>query len=267
MGNPTKLFIVEGEQRDFRLTEELIQCFFKGRYDAKIISLPVAQNLYMLYQKLAEDNFDTDIVEILRDNIAVAEKKLRGITRQEIDEVYLFFDYDPQQNNTCTEGPNARERLQMMLDTFDNETENGRLYISYPMVEAVYDYKAGKCEAFSNCFVALDSIKEYKQSSGKDNPAASRKLRIKEWKDILSIFFLRIKCLFELDDLDYHTYQNKISPKSVFTKEQQLVDNNRQVYVLSAFPEFLFDNFKKDFWISNTHLKKYHFDNCPINRQ
>ena len=32
-----------------------------------------------------------------------------------------------------------------MLENFDNEKENGKLHISYPMVEALRDYKPGKC--------------------------------------------------------------------------------------------------------------------------
>ena len=34
----------------------------------------------------------------------------------------------------------------------DNETENGKLYISYPMVEALRDYEPGKCGNGEDCF-------------------------------------------------------------------------------------------------------------------
>ena len=49
-----------------------------------------------------------------------------------------------------------------MLQSFDNETENGKLYISYPMVEALRDYKPGICGDRTDCFVATTDMKEYK---------------------------------------------------------------------------------------------------------
>lgn len=50
-----------------------------------------------------------------------------------------------------------------MLEAFDNETENGKLYISYPMVESLYDYEEGRCQLFSKkCYIPLGEIKKQK---------------------------------------------------------------------------------------------------------
>lgn len=156
MADPVKLFIVEGESRDYRFVNEMTNCFLKGRYKTKVINLPAAQNIYMLYQKLVEDGFETDVVEVLRGTVKGASRILKGISRQDIDEVYLFFDYDVHQNNLKSEIEPSMI-ITDMLKTFDNETENGRLYISYPMVEALFDYRVNDCLAFSNCFINYNS--------------------------------------------------------------------------------------------------------------
>lgn len=262
MSSPVKLFIVEGENRDYRFIFEMTQCFFKGHYNATVICLPAAQNIYMLYSKLAADNFETDLVEVLRDTVEIASEKLTGISRQDIEEIYLFFDYDIHQNNTPVNGPDASIILQAMIEAFDNETENGKLYISYPMVEALYDYREGVCDAFSNCFVSTGDIGHYKINSGNNNPKASRTMTIQYWREVLNVYFLRIKCLFNLEDLDFLTYRKTISPKTIYTNERQLAISYNQVFILSAFPEFLFDYFKEDFWNTMTPIKRKHFIKC-----
>lgn len=65
-----------------------------------------------------------------------------GLSREDFSEVYLFFDYDAHQTNL---GKAVNEDvIRQMLESFDNETENGKLYISYPMVEALRDYQSGE---------------------------------------------------------------------------------------------------------------------------
>lgn len=266
MSNPVKLFIVEGENRDYRFIREMTQCFLKGRYIATVICLPAAQNIYMLYNKLAADNFETDIVEVLRESVKTAHDNLMGISRQDIDEVYLFFDYDVHQNNTLSRGPDSSKILQAMIEVFDNETEHGKLYISYPMVEALYDYIEESCYAFSNCYISMNEIGDYKTKAGDNNPKASRSMQIQFWREALNVFFLRVKCLLDLDNLDFSTYRETVSPRTIYSIENQLMNMCNQVFVLSAFPEFLFDYFGEQFWNTMTPTKRKHFSNCPKNQ-
>ena len=65
------------------------------------------------------------------------------MTRDDFSEVYLLFDYDTHQTNLGRK--DDVDAVAQMLESFDNETENGKLYISYPMVEALRDYKPGIC--------------------------------------------------------------------------------------------------------------------------
>ena len=52
------------------------------------------------------------------------------------DTLYLFFDYDFQQSRKSLEENN--QSVQCLLDYFNDETENGKLYINYPMSESLF---------------------------------------------------------------------------------------------------------------------------------
>ena len=128
MASPVTLFIVEGESRDLRFAEKMKDLFLKGRDDLRVICLPAAQNIYMLYERLAEEDFDLDVVEVLRETVPSAAKCLEGVERDSVDEVFLFFDYDSHQNNAP--GCESDALVEAMLLAFDNEHESGKLYIA-----------------------------------------------------------------------------------------------------------------------------------------
>ncbi len=262
MSETIKLFIVEGEDRDYRFIVNLTQLFFNAKQQFKTIHLPAKQNIFMLYQQLKEDEFETDLVELLRERVEGAQKILEGIRRQDISEVYLFFDADLQEDNLDDKHhKDVLCILREMLEVFDNETEQGRLYISYPMVEALYDYQEGTCEAYSDCYCPVSTLKNYKRNAGENNPNASRHLNIEMWKIILKDYIQRIECLFG-GEIEYEDYRNRISPLTIFLEQLRLIQELDSLFVLSAFPEFLFDYFRKSFWVSNGFSGKSRYKRC-----
>ena len=137
-----KAFIVEGAAREPQIIDNISKVFFShGNF--KIITLPAGENIYMLWKQLKADDFDTDIIEVLRENSDDISRQLDSLTRDDFSEVYLLFDYDTHQTNLGRK--DDVDAVAQMLESFDNETENGKLYISYPMVEALRDYKPGIC--------------------------------------------------------------------------------------------------------------------------
>ena len=61
-----KAFIVEGEVREPQIIDNISKVFF-SHGNVKIITLPAGENIYMLWKKLKEDDFNTDIIEVLRE--------------------------------------------------------------------------------------------------------------------------------------------------------------------------------------------------------
>ncbi len=256
----TKLFIVEGEQKDIRLLKRMTDVFFKDKNNSKIISVPAKQNIFMLYDTLKADDFETDVVEIIRDKVEGAKDILAECSRSDIAEVYLFFDYDIQYF-----GYSIEEDYEIMMNLFSvfcDETDNGKLFISYPMVESLYDYKSGYCDPFTKCYISIDDFTKYKYLAGKDNPSASKHLEYNDWEEILRTFSMRIRCLFNNSNMDYYSFKSSIEPRELYDKQSTIKSAAKMVFVLSALPEFLFDYYKVGFWSKYTKDKHFHYESC-----
>lgn len=241
-----KAFIVEGEAREPLIIDNISKVFF-AHANFKIITLPAGQNIYMLWKKLKEDDFDTDIIEVLREEHEELEKQLEGISRNDFSEIYLFFDYDGHQNNLSED--DASDALEQMLVSFDNETENGKLYISYPMVEALRDFEEGKCGKEGQCFVPIAGTGNYKFVSAEHSFHPSfKEYNIIVWKSLIEVFAMRISCLVDSDStITHEQYKEVISPFAIYKMEADVIHEQR-VFVLSAFPEFLLDYFGEKLW-------------------
>lgn len=147
------LFIFEGGVREPALYKTMKYLFLSDSIKDDII-VSYCSNIYSLYQKMKElDAFDedidsADIVTVLKEQLAnspnTQDDELSKIENSDsISEVYLFFDYDLKQkddkNKLSVEEQNSQ--INELLEYFDNETEHGKLFIDYPMVESIRYFK------------------------------------------------------------------------------------------------------------------------------
>ncbi len=72
---------------------------------------------------------DLDLFSLLKEKDVNAEE-LSDISRDSVSEIYLFFDYDGHASMA------SDDKIKKMLQLFNEETNAGKLYISYPMCEA-----------------------------------------------------------------------------------------------------------------------------------
>ena len=119
-----KAFIVEGEAREPQVIDNISKVFFKHG-NLKIITLPAGENIYMLWKKLKADDFDTDIIEVLRESNKKIREQLEGLSRDDFSEVFLFFDYDVHQTNLGK--ADDGDVINQMLESFDNETREWKV--------------------------------------------------------------------------------------------------------------------------------------------
>jgi len=128
------LFVFEGERREVGLYQTLERLFFPKGNDNIVCSF--GNNIYELYGLMSELGCDGDIVSLLKERLAErGDVTLHGVRSSDISQTFLFFDYDFQ-NTQLTIGE-ANARVEAMLNMFNDETGNGRLYINYPMVESI----------------------------------------------------------------------------------------------------------------------------------
>lgn len=248
-------FIIEGTKSEPLIINNLQKNFF-NKAEIKPIILPACTNIYALWKKIHEDDGDTDIIELIKevsenqktkriDNINDID--FRELNREDYSEIYLFFDYDGHNDNlpaTC----NHNDVMKKMLETFDNETENGKMYISYPMVESIKHFNRFEiCNDEISCFTRIDMGKDYKAFVAgftiRDNLT---KYSNDDWRYVLLKYISSIYCLFDLKSgLTRDEYLKKIIPKNIFEKQfDKYIKVLGGVMVLSAFPEFLLDYFK-----------------------
>ena len=152
--------ISEGEKTEKQIINNLENNF--TTFSNKIIFLSYKANIYNLFREIEEDE-DIDIISLLKEKQIKANKirndveniDVSNINSDDISQIYLFFDYDGHTENA------SDEEIVKMLNKFDNETENGKLYISYPMVEALKHLKKDKLD-INNYLVEAKTRINYK---------------------------------------------------------------------------------------------------------
>lgn len=222
-----KAFIVEGEAREPQVIDNISKVFFKHG-NLKIITLPAGENIYMLWKKLKADDFDTDIIEVLRESNKKIREQLEGLSRDDFSEVFLFFDYDVHQTNLGK--ADDGDVINQMLESFDNE---------------------------------ISVLAEYKNISSRNslNPHF-RDYNIDVWKEIVDVFSMRISCLLgNAEVISYEQYLDEANPHDIYICEQALAGNNK-VFIISAFPEFLVDYFGIKLWRTCVKHAKNQLDIC-----
>lgn len=129
------LFVFEGVEREPRIFKTLKRLFFG---EGEIVVCSFGNNIYELYRQLKSFEGNGDIVSLLRE--IHADGLPCGVRSSDFSEIYLFFDYDFQNINLSLEEMNRR--LKEMLTMFCDETDCGKLFVSYPMLESLSYTKA-----------------------------------------------------------------------------------------------------------------------------
>ena len=254
------LFVFEGKRREPDIFRTLEYLFFpKGQ----TIVCSFGNNIYELYRQLKALDGGGDIVSILREKYKDdPESPFKSETKSsDFSEVFLFFDYDFQNRNLTIEQMNRQ--VSEMLGVFDDETGNGKLYINYPMIEAIrytkvlpdsqyHEYTVSRTtchdEGFKDLaqrfsaygsldFIVLDFRKEpkrWKCDNVKQNWTLLEKQNVMKANYICN------------NTLSMPINKEAISQKRVFEAQlSKYINPKDEVSILSAFPLFNYDYFKE----------------------
>ena len=240
--------ISEGEKTEKQIINNLENNF--TTFSDKIIFLSYKANIYNLFREIEEDE-DIDIISLLKEKQIKANKirndveniDVSNINSDDISQIYLFFDYDGHTENA------SDEEIVKMLNKFDNETENGKLYISYPMVEALKHLKKDKLD-INNYLVEAKTRINYKNFVSQNTDYENLvNLTKGNWLFIISENLKRCLFLLEIININYEIYSNMINQESIFNKQlDKYISKEEKVLVLSAFPFFLIEYFGEEFF-------------------
>lgn len=252
------LFVFEGKKREPELFRAIENLFFKDRQN---IVCSYGNNIYELYRELKNLDDSGDIVSLMVEKYRGLENTPFSESSKSSDfsEIYLVFDYDFHNRNVSSEEMNSQ--LLEMLDMFNNETENGKLYVNYPMVEAIrytkrlpderfFGYTVNRKQCLDIPFKRMaDEFSDYKSldfltlDSRRAATNSEISSRIKNWKLVKEQHVTKANYLCT-GSLAMPAAKDTISQKAVFNAQlQKHVLKNDRVSILSAFPLFLFDYF------------------------
>jgi hypothetical protein len=229
------LFVFEGERLERLYFQSLEKAFFDGQHSRILVSFQ--NDIYELYKQLHADD-DLDAFELIKelDTLAKNRELLANLRRDQIGQIYLFFDMEPHDKQFVP------QNLLTMLALFNNETEKGKLFISYPMIEAIRDID-DHTEYLTRTVRLEDCAgKHYKPlSAERGNPiyADAKKIDKPTWQTLITANLQKAN----------HLISGKYNQTPVI--DQALIAQAQldeflprgEISVLAAFPIFLADYF------------------------
>lgn len=249
-------FIYEGVKTEANLFHNLQESFFNNTAELVIVTLPADGNIYMLWNRLREDEFETDLISVLKEmNTEVAEK-LKQISVEDFSEIYLFFDYDGHNDNVPVQFRD-RDVLAEMLKTFDNETELGKLYISYPMIESIKEISI-KDREYKTLYLPLKECADYKQTVGGVSDYGDFRYITKEMWHIACEASLKRACLIVLfrTTCTYEEFINLLSQEKIYdAQKKNCIIANNMIGVLNAIPLFLIEYYGENVCVSDSFIR------------
>ncbi len=233
------------QKTEKQITDSLTKYFINDE-DNTIIRCVYCNDVYELHKVIAEDR-DLDTFALLKE-IPQNEQTLAAYTRNDFAEIYLFFDYDGHDNLA------EDEKVKEILSFFNEETDTGKLYISYPMVEALkhipnhINFKDLKVPAKANI-----QYKKIVNSEAKNELKQLKKYTKETWVSLIAIHLKKMN--FVIED-DYSLPSKNKTQFDLFLKQlEKYIEVDATVAVLSAFPIFLFDYYGAEY-VSNLMMKK-----------
>ncbi|WP_159990963.1 hypothetical protein [Pelistega ratti] len=236
------LCITEGEKLDPRILNK-----FKTEFVSKNMKIfPICLNIYNLYKKFTDyEDFGSEfldtfalIKEISLQQKSSADPELQILQRNQISEIFLFFDYDGH-DTVASKYPDC---INDMLNLFNDETGNGKLYINYPMIESYKHPIHEECvivdispDEHYKTYVSRICNKKFEQII---------KLTKNDWFSIFSSHLKSINYLI-LDNFSFPVeYKSTINfnQKEIYKMQlEKYINPAHKLLVLSSFPLFLIE--------------------------
>lgn len=241
------LFIFEGAKYEPPLYEGIKSLFFPKSKDHVLCSF--CSSIYTFYKRLKED-FDGfgDVVDVLKSEMEKIDpsNEIFNYKSSDFESIYLFFDYDFYWGNL--EKKNAQ--ILELLEYFDEETENGKLFVSYPMIESIQytkelpdsqypTYTVSRGASMGNSF--KKTAKQFCHYKGyaylKD---------IINWKHLIQQNVWKANLITQ-NKLSWPEQKDYVEQIEVFNAQvEKYVIPEGVVAILNAFPMFLYYYFPKE---------------------
>jgi hypothetical protein len=283
----TILLVFEGEIIEGQIFNSIEKYFFPTSNGKQIIRSSFKAEIYQLWNKV-KDDADLDIVEILKQR---PDSDIKDLNRTDVSEVHLFFDHDGHSHSGTMTPQDYNGMINNLLDTFDNEFEQGKLWVSYPMTEAIKHCTDNPDECFHDAFLDISNNINYKNIINEISHYKDiRKYDENTWRYLTMI---NVQRAFSLVNNRYEAISDYLIIKQWFEKNviivkmiqekqyEKFILPKNKIAALSPFPLFLINYFGEKYFnecknrmvikscnfscYQNSQSEENHFTNKKIN--
>lgn len=244
------LFVFEGGKTEPKVFDSISKLYLS---EEEIRVVKCQYDLPTLYSKLNDNGYD------LARSLPLAANGIEVPRNRRLDtffsQIFLFFDYDFQNSQGLSK---LNGIIANMLDFFDDETLNGKLYVNYPMVESLKYTKELPDKDYSSYFVSRQICVEHRfkglsESFAYNGAKGFRFIDVEKTRmDEISRNWKFLKCqnvkkanFIVTDKYEFPDNKEQISQRAIFQSQlSKYVDNDDTVAILNAFPLFLYDYFE-----------------------
>lgn len=223
------IFVFEGEKTEVQIFNRLKDLYLDNITNQVAIS-SFRTSLYELHRRLKQDEEET-LFWLLKNDFR--NEQLADIQPSQVSEIYLFFDYDGHI-------PGATfEKVEELLEMFDDETDQGKLYISYPMVESLKHLNSNV--HFKD--LVAKSEKAYKVISERERSPYTgfKDFSRSQWASAIEMHCQKLNYLMHKQ---FSPPTDYFPQTDIYLKQKNdYISPSGKVAVLSAFPVFLIDYF------------------------
>lgn len=235
------LFIFEGGRAEEQIVSNM-QKFFVN--ENTIIKCVFGGEIYQIYKKIVEDP-DLDTFNLIKERNIETKLILEGYNRSDFAEIYMFFDYDGHSDKADD------SKLKDLIEFFNEETDKGKLYVSYPMVESLKHI----CDfaTFKDLTVRCKDNIGYKNivhQTALNELSKMKNYDLDTWKNLINAHLNKANFIC----FDKFEFPNDLISQFtiLYNQLEKFIYPASIVAVLSAFPIFLHDyygneEFKKQF--------------------
>lgn len=233
------LFIGEGKKTEDQFCELIIEKYFLNRQkDKEFVSY--GTNIYALYNEMNNDS-GLDIIGLLKEKST--GKDLEKLEQGGFTEVYLIFDFDPHDPHYNS------DKIVQMIEYFDNETENGKLYINYPMFESLKHFETIPDPNFNSYSVNKKECSMYKNIiGGKHIVQNLKKINEEQLRNIVKQNIEKIAELLEIEICEYEGYLEKFKPLELLKFQIKELEEFYRIWVINTSILWGIDYFGKEIY-------------------
>lgn len=248
------LFIVEGEKAEPALIKKLFATFMPIKFTFDCYSYEANLHTLVKHIETAYPDFDdyVDVIGVLQD--IEKDKNKKAVLSRKYTDIFYIFDFDPQSDIIHF------DTISKLFNHLNDSTDQGKLFINYPMLESYKHLKKMPDHSFINLTVPIKSPQHYKELVHKQS-AYSNLLEL-NYQTLTSIIVHHLRKAnhiltdrYELPEKDACLNWNH---QTIFDHERALAEQEKRVSVLNTCM-FIIVDYQPSKFFKNVQIHKDQF--------